>query len=129
MFKFGVFNAVQSKCFDTIMQTRENMVISAPTSSGKTVLFELALIEMLMASGHHSPHKCVYVAPTKALCSERTRDWTAKFESLGIKCYEMTGDTVETRKFAWLEAKKAKIMHDHGEFLSEIKLFLVDEVT
>ncbi|KAI5117308.1 hypothetical protein M0805_005536 [Coniferiporia weirii] len=142
MFKFGVFNAVQSKCFDTIMQTRENMVISAPTSSGKTVLFELSLIEMLMASGHQSPHKCVYVAPTKALCSERTRDWTAKFDPLGIKCYEMTGDTVETRKFAWLEAKKAKIIittsekwdsltrswHDHGEFLSEIKLFLVDEV-
>jgi len=30
--------------------------------------------------------KCVYMAPTKALCSERYRDWTAKFDALGIKC-------------------------------------------
>jgi ATP-dependent DNA helicase HFM1/MER3 len=30
--------------------------------------------------------KCVYMAPTKALCSERYRDWTAKFDALGVKC-------------------------------------------
>jgi replicative superfamily II helicase len=35
-------------------------------------------------AGHAS--KCVYIAPTKALCSERYRDWTAKFDALGLKC-------------------------------------------
>lgn len=38
---------------------------TAPTGGGKTVLFELALIMMLMTSGQDSTSKCVYVAPTK----------------------------------------------------------------
>ena len=76
---------------------------AAPTGSGKTVLFELAIIRMLQQArtGGRSP-KCVYVAPTKvrssapqmrmkfnlvqALCSERHRDWEMKFSALGIKC-------------------------------------------
>lgn len=62
-------------------------ILIAPTGSGKTVLFELAIIRMLK-QGSKTGHamKCVYVAPTKALCAERYRDWTTKFDALGIKC-------------------------------------------
>ena len=43
------------------------MDLSAPTGGGKTVLFELALIEMLSSNIRSSSiSKCVYVAPTKA---------------------------------------------------------------
>ncbi|KZT27339.1 P-loop containing nucleoside triphosphate hydrolase protein [Neolentinus lepideus HHB14362 ss-1] len=111
MWKFGVFNAIQSSCFDDIMASEENLVISAPTGSGKTVLFELAVIHMLMQSGNDGSTKCVYMAPTKALCSERYRDWTVKFEGLGIKCCELTGDTVQFGKSAWGEARDATIMY------------------
>ncbi|KAL1720053.1 hypothetical protein EV715DRAFT_262894 [Schizophyllum commune] len=129
MFKFGVFNAVQSTCIDPIMTTDENMVISAPTGSGKTVLFELAIIKMLNdMRSNGSSLKCVYMAPTKALCSERQRDWSAKFDPLGIKCCELTGDTVLFGKGAWGDAKHATIMSEHGQVLSQIQLFLVDEV-
>ena len=119
LFKFGVFNAVQSTCFDTvcptlasvsipshtitkIMSSNENLVRStsdssfhlvhlfrstkgrqwyalhpciimssksflAPTGSGKTVLFELAIIHMLTRtnSAAQNTMKCVYMAPTK----------------------------------------------------------------
>jgi replicative superfamily II helicase len=39
----------------------------APTGSGKTVIFELAIIRMLLESykSGRDP-KCIYVAPTKA---------------------------------------------------------------
>ncbi|KAJ6531293.1 hypothetical protein B0H19DRAFT_1242397 [Mycena capillaripes] len=143
IFKFGVFNAVQSSCFDTVVKSDENMVISAPTGSGKTVLFELAIIRMLrQAKESGESMKCVYMAPTKALCSERQRDWTSKFDALGIKCCELTGDTVQFGKGAWGDAKNATIIittgekwdsltrnwGSHGQILSQIQLFLVDEV-
>ncbi|KAI0950168.1 hypothetical protein AcV7_008716 [Taiwanofungus camphoratus] len=139
------------------MHTDENMVISAPTGSGKTVLFELAIIRMLtQASGNGKTDKCIYVAPTKALCSEKCRDWTAKFQPLGVNCCELTGDTVHFGKSAWGNARDASVMflfklirfsvaggsittgekwdsltrnwRDHGQILSQIQLFLVDEV-
>lgn len=63
---------------------------------------------------------------SQALCSERYRDWTTKFDPLGIKCEEknahrsvvhwrsigseLTGDTVHFGKGIWGDAKKASIM-------------------
>ncbi|KAL0946540.1 hypothetical protein HGRIS_012747 [Hohenbuehelia grisea] len=146
LFKFGVFNAVQSSCFETVMNAMENLVISAPTGSGKTVLFELSIIRMLSTACEAGSNlKCVYMAPTKALCSERYRDWAAKFGPLGYKCCELTGDTVAFGKAALSDAQNASIMlneyhqgekwdsltrnwSQHGHILSQIKLFLVDEV-
>lgn len=34
------------------------------------------------------------MAPIKALCNERYEDWKSKFGSLGLKCMELTGDSV-----------------------------------
>ncbi|KAJ3837994.1 P-loop containing nucleoside triphosphate hydrolase protein [Lentinula raphanica] len=143
LFKFGVFNAVQSSCFEGVFHSIKNMVISAPTGSGKTVLFELAIIKMLSEARETGELvKCVYVAPTKALCSERYKDWANKFEPLGIKCCELTGDTVQFGKSAWGDAKNATIIittgekwdsltrnwDDHRQQLTQVQLFLVDEV-
>ncbi|KAH9966525.1 P-loop containing nucleoside triphosphate hydrolase protein [Russula dissimulans] len=139
MFKFGFFNAMQSSCFDTV---REKALSKTPTGSGKTVLFELSIIHMLInSSGRGAAEKCVYVAPTKALCAERTRDWTEKFGSLGIQCCELTGDTVQPGRSIWGELKSANIMlsaekwdsvtrswSNHSQLLSQIHLFLIDEV-
>ncbi|TEB26532.1 P-loop containing nucleoside triphosphate hydrolase protein, partial [Coprinellus micaceus] len=120
------------------MNTNDNMVISAPTGSGKTVLFELAIIRMHMQGGG----KCVYIAPTKALCTEKHNDWSEKFEPLGMKCYELTGDTETVGRSLWSEARNASIIittgekwdsvtrgwNDHQELLGLVRLFLVDEV-
>ncbi|KAI0690593.1 hypothetical protein BC835DRAFT_1407505 [Cytidiella melzeri] len=142
VFKFGVFNAVQSTCFDKVMKGDDNLK-SAPTGSGKTAVFELAIIRMLNQS-HTSGRqlKCIYVSPTKALCSERYRDWVTKFQPLGINCCELTGDTVKFGKSAWGDARHASIIvttgekwdsltrnwDEHEHILSQVQLFLVDEV-
>ncbi|CAA7271574.1 unnamed protein product [Cyclocybe aegerita] len=143
IFKFGVFNAVQSTCFDEVVSGNKNLVISAPTGSGKTVLFELAIIRTLEQNRNNSKQaKCIYVAPTKALCSEKFREWSTKFEPIGFKCCELTGDTVVFGNNAWGDAKSASIIvttcekwdsltrnwHDHEQILSQIELFMVDEV-
>ncbi|KAI4549331.1 hypothetical protein MG293_001661 [Ovis ammon polii] len=72
-----------------------NFVICAPTGSGKTVLFELAITRLLMEVPlPWSNIKIVYMAPIKALCSQRFDDWKKKFGPIGLNCKELTGDTV-----------------------------------
>ncbi|KAI6028575.1 hypothetical protein F5J12DRAFT_889093 [Pisolithus orientalis] len=144
VFKFGVFNAMQSTCFDKVLYSDENLVVSAPTGSGKTVLFELGIIRMLGQVTNNNSIKCVYVAPTKALCAEKHKEWAAKFGGLGVKSCELTGDTLGFGKGIWGEARNAQIIVTTAEkwdsltrnwssfpdllVLSQIKLFLVDEV-
>lgn len=41
------FNSLQSECFPVCFHSNANMVISAPTGSGKTVLFELCILRLL----------------------------------------------------------------------------------
>ncbi|RMX38482.1 hypothetical protein pdam_00016775, partial [Pocillopora damicornis] len=92
--KFPYFNIVQSKVFDEVMYTDRPLVVCAPTGSGKTVIFELAVIRLLMScEGGLSTAKVVYMAPMKALCSERFTDWSTKFGPFGLRCKEVTGDS------------------------------------
>ncbi|KAM5532095.1 hypothetical protein V8D89_014259 [Ganoderma adspersum] len=80
--------------------------------------------------------------PTCSLCTEKATDWETKFGPFGAKCSELTGDTVNTGRGAWGDAKDATIIvttgekwdsltrnwQDHHHILSQIKLFLIDEV-
>ncbi|KAF2460578.1 Sec63 Brl domain-containing protein [Lineolata rhizophorae] len=128
LFPFELFNAVQSKCFDVIYHTNDNFVLSSPTGSGKTAILELAIY-----------YKIVYQAPTKALCSERTKEWEAKFRNLDLTIAELTGDTdhtnlrqVATASILVTTPEKWDSMtrkwKDHEKLMQLVKLFLIDEV-
>ncbi len=96
------FNPVQTQVFHTLYHTNRNVLLGAPTSSGKTLVAELAILCMLNArsrdgssslSSSSSSSKAVYVAPLKALARERLKDWRRKFGSaLGLSVLELTGD-------------------------------------
>lgn len=138
LFNFPLFNAVQSKCFDAAFKSDQNLVLSAPTGSGKTVIMELAICH-LMHSDRAEEFKIVYLAPTKALCSERCLDWRARFGSLDLQCAELTGDT-DTHQTRNVQAANIIITtpekwdsitrrwKDHAKLMRLVKLFLIDEV-
>jgi ATP-dependent DNA helicase HFM1/MER3 len=138
LFNFPVFNAVQSKCFHAIYKSDDNVVIAAPTGSGKTVVMELAICRLLNIR-KDKKFKVVYQAPTKSLCSERFRDWNQKFHALGLQCAELTGDTdhsqlgnVQNRQIIVTTPEKWDSMtrkwKDHIRLMQPVKLFLIDEV-
>ncbi|PKY00800.1 P-loop containing nucleoside triphosphate hydrolase protein, partial [Aspergillus campestris IBT 28561] len=138
LFPFPVFNAVQSKCFNPVYKGDDNIVLSAPTGSGKTVIMELAICRLLNKLKDER-FKVVYQAPTKSLCSERFRDWNRKFHSLGLQCAELTGDTdhsqlrsVQSSQIIITTPEKWDSMtrkwKDHARLMQLVKLFLIDEV-
>ncbi|KAJ5898809.1 hypothetical protein N7495_003553 [Penicillium taxi] len=138
LFSFPLFNAIQSKCFLSVYNTNNNLVLSAPTGSGKTVIMELAVCRLLNTLKDER-FKVVYQAPTKSLCAERFRDWNSKFAALNLKCAELTGDTdythlrnVQSSQIIITTPEKWDSMtrkwKDHMRLMQLVKLFLVDEV-
>lgn len=136
VFPYALFNAVQSKCFSAVYKTNENVVVSAPTGSGKTAILELAVCK-LVESFDVGRVKIIYLAPTKSLCSERVRDWDKKFRHMGLKCALLTGDTsssemktvgesviIVTTPEKWDSITRK--WKDHRKLLEMVKLVLVD---
>ncbi|KAM8839530.1 putative ATP-dependent DNA helicase HFM1 isoform 1-T1 [Synchiropus picturatus] len=137
--EFPFFNYIQSKAIDDVLYTDKNFVACAPTGSGKTVLFELAIIHLLMESSEPwTDVKAVYMAPIKALCSQCFDNWSKKFGPLGVNCKELTGDTEIDDLF---EIQDSHIILTTPEkwdsmtrkwrdnsLLQLVRLFLIDEV-
>ena len=65
--------------------------MSAPTGTGKIVVFEMAILA-LFAAKERAGHKAVYLAPSKFLVGQKFREWEDKFgTSLGLRLAEVTG--------------------------------------
>ncbi|XP_049780691.1 probable ATP-dependent DNA helicase HFM1 [Schistocerca cancellata] len=136
------FNVMQSKLLEDVLYTDRSIVVAAPTGSGKTVIFELGIIWLLMKIKEQTldaNFKIVYMAPIKALCRERVQDWTSKFSYLGLKCQEVTGDSDATDLYHLLDYhilfttpekwdSLTRKWRDNHMLVEVVKLFLIDEV-
>ncbi|RCK55185.1 ATP-dependent DNA helicase MER3 [Candida viswanathii] len=130
---------MQSKALPIVYNSQANCVISSPTGSGKTVLFELSILREFSNCLADPDFKALYLAPTKALCSEKLEDWNKKFAQLNITVGILTGDS--TFKEAE-NVRKSNIIistpekwdmitrkwKDYSKLFGLIKLLLVDEI-
>ncbi|KAM9797925.1 activating signal cointegrator 1 complex subunit 3 [Neosynchiropus ocellatus] len=90
LYKFTHFNPIQTQIFHTLYHTDTNVLLGAPTGSGKTIAAEIAMFRVF---NQYPTSKVVYIAPLKALVRERIEDWKIRIEEgLGKKVVELTGD-------------------------------------
>lgn len=93
---FRFFNPIQTQSFNSIFGSDENVLICAPTGSGKTVCAEFAIFRALSAN---PSARIVYIAPLADLVTERLADWTIRFgQGLGKVVVKLTGETAPDLK-------------------------------
>ena len=85
-FPFESFNRMQRAALPAVLDSDDNVVVSAPTASGKTALAELAICRTLRRGG-----TALFLAPLRALTNEKEDEWE-RFESLGYSVYVVTGE-------------------------------------
>ncbi|RMY74401.1 hypothetical protein D0863_03266 [Hortaea werneckii] len=98
-------NRIQTKCYPSAFEHDGNMLICAPTGSGKT---NVAMLTMLREIGkHRDPNtgdinldnfKIIYIAPLKALVQEQVGNFGKRLEPYGIQVSELTGDRQLTKQ-------------------------------
>ena len=86
---FQYFNPIQTQIFYSAYNSDENLLVGAPTGSGKTVIAELAILRLFNKT---SEGKIIYIAPLKSLSKERVKDWKEKFNFMKKNVIELTGD-------------------------------------
>ena len=132
-FPFESFNRMQEAALPAVLERDDNVVVSAPTASGKTALAELAICRTLAAGG-----TALFIAPLRALTNEKEAEWT-RFEDLGYSVYVVTGERdLNPRRAARADilvmtpekADSATRKHDSPryEFVTDVDLCVIDEV-
>nr|CAD7458407.1 unnamed protein product [Timema tahoe] len=90
LFPFSHFNPIQTQIFFCLYHTDNNVLLGAPTGSGKTIAAEIAMFRVFR---EYPGRKVVYIAPMKALVRERIEDWKVKLgQKLNRRVVELTGD-------------------------------------
>jgi len=135
LFKFSHFNPIQTQVFHQLYCEDVNVLVGAPTGSGKTALAELAILRVF----HHQPKKkVIYIAPMKALSKERISDWTERIgKGMKKNVQELTGDFTPDAE----ALKKADILvttpekwdgvsrnWKSREYVKNVALVVIDEI-
>ncbi|XP_045541613.1 probable ATP-dependent DNA helicase HFM1 [Papilio machaon] len=141
VFSFQHFNVVQTKVIEDALYSDKSLVVCAPTGSGKTVIFEMAIVQLLMEiedKNIDEDFKIIYMAPIKAICTERLTEWYPKFSKFNSLCIEVTGDTdvdfsqLKPYRIIITTPEKWNMLtrrwRDYRGMVEVIKLFLIDEV-
>ncbi len=123
-------NPAQKMAIDAGLLEGKNMVVAAPTASGKTLIAEIAALNVIRKN-----KKVVYIVPLKALATEKHEEFREKYEKLGIKVAVSSGDMDSSDP--WLASKdliiatseKLDSLMRHGiEWINDVGLVIADEI-
>ncbi|MCX8178604.1 MAG: DEAD/DEAH box helicase [Candidatus Aenigmarchaeota archaeon] len=130
LFGFEKLNPVQKLAVDRGLMSQKNMIISAPTASGKTLCAFMAGLNCFLTN-----KKMIYLCPLVALAQEHYNNFKERAEKLGIKVALSIGDLDSSdpwlRDYDWIicSNEKADSLIRHGaDWINEIGLIVVDEI-
>ena len=128
---FSSLNPVQEMAIKAGLLTGKNMVVAAPTASGKTVIAEIAALNTIMKKGK----KAVYIVPLRALASEKFEEFKRKYEPMGIRVAMSMGDLdssdtwLERRDLIVITSEKLDSLLRRGiPWIHEVGLVVADEI-
>ncbi|WP_342001458.1 DEAD/DEAH box helicase [Microbacterium sp. LWH7-1.2] len=86
--RFDRLNPLQSKAVPAVLSTSGHVMIVAPTSSGKTLIGEVAALRSIVSDGKPA----VWLLPARALAAE-VAEIARRWNAHGIRTIELTGET------------------------------------
>lgn len=129
-FGFKRLNPVQQLAVRSGLLDGRNLVISAPTASGKTLCAVLAGFNAFL-----NKKKMLYLCPLVALASEKYNSFSQKYSKLGARVALSVGDLDSADpwlgRYHWLVVSNEKcdsLIRHGAPWLSEVGLVVADEV-
>jgi helicase len=117
-----------------LLEKDENFVVQMPTSAGKTFIAELSILKHLT---EFPDKKCIYIAPFRALTSEKEIELSRYFSKLGYSVSALSGsyevDTFQdviisqTDLLIATPEKIDLLLRVNPDIFNEISLMVVDE--
>ncbi len=123
------FRPVQEKAIKQGLFQQKNLLVSAPTASGKTLIAEMAFLNTIL----NKKKKAIYVVPLRALASEKFEEFKKKYPF--IKTAISTGDFDSDDNYLKIydliittSEKLDSLLRHRSEWLNSVGLLIVDEI-
>jgi len=122
-------NPPQEKAVKAGLLEQQDMIVAAPTASGKTFIAELAMVEQVIKN----KGTAVYIVPLKALASEKYEDFKDRYNDQDVKIsvgdMDDDGEYLDTADIVVTTSEKLDSMLRHNpSWIHDIGLVVVDEI-
>ncbi|MDP2887102.1 MAG: SAVED domain-containing protein [Ignavibacteria bacterium] len=124
----------QKECVSGGLLGDENLLITMPTSAGKTRTVELAMFKALSTDSHS---KCAYIVPTRALAVEVEDNLSTRLGKMGFRVSVLYGgydssiaeDAIisEARVYVLTMEKFDLLIRQNPDLIKTLSLVIVDE--
>ena len=128
--EIGELRPSQEKAIKNGLLDGKNLLVCTPTASGKTLIAELASLKAIL----ENKGKAVYIAPLKALASQKYKDFKKRYTSLariGISIGDIdSSDTylLDYDLIITTSEKLDSLIRHRAQWISNIAVVVVDEI-
>jgi len=113
------FTDEQKKLYDQVVKNKR-VVISAPTSFGKTMLIKEFIF-------NQQPERIVFLVPTNSLADELVEDFNEIFRPCGYTIFDTLKNESPIAQKSIFIGTQEKYYQIYSEYKSNIDLFVIDE--